>query len=78
VLAAGDRLSAGRERRRTTVVVAHRLATAARADRIVVLEGGRVVEVGAHADLVAAGGPYSRLWAHSSGGASIAGGDRTE
>ncbi|GDY32207.1 ABC transporter ATP-binding protein [Gandjariella thermophila] len=58
VLAASDRLA----RRRTTFVVAHRLATAARADRIVVLDAGRIVEDGSHADLIAAGGHYARLW----------------
>ena len=48
--------------RRTTIVVAHRLTTAASADRIVVMNGGRVAEIGTHEDLVAAGGVYADLW----------------
>jgi ATP-binding cassette subfamily B protein len=46
---------------RTTVVIAHRLATVQRADRIVVLDQGRVVEQGTHADLVQQGGLYAQL-----------------
>lgn len=48
-------------RGRTTIVIAHRLSTVARADRVLVLEGGRVVESGPHAALMAAAGPYRRL-----------------
>ncbi len=52
------RLSAGR----TTIAIAHRLSTAARADRVLVLEGGRLVEDGHHDHLVTADGAYSRLY----------------
>jgi ATP-binding cassette subfamily B protein len=46
---------------RTTLVIAHRLATVQRADRIVVMEAGRIVEIGTHAQLTEAGGLYARL-----------------
>lgn len=46
---------------RTTLVIAHRLATVRAADRIVVMDGGRIVETGTHAQLTAAGGLYARL-----------------
>ncbi|WP_234353915.1 ABC transporter ATP-binding protein [Gordonia iterans] len=49
--------------RRTSVIVAHRLATAARADRVAVVSGGEIVELGTHDDLLAAGGAYAALWA---------------
>jgi ATP-binding cassette, subfamily B, bacterial len=68
VLAAADLLTA----RRTTVVIAHRLATAAKADRILVLDGGRVVEQGRHLELLAAGGHYARLWTAGSPDGTVA------
>ena len=47
---------------RTTIAIAHRLSTAARADRVLVLDGGRLVEDGHHDELVRAGGTYQRLY----------------
>ncbi|SDM88685.1 ABC transporter ATP-binding protein [Actinomyces ruminicola] len=47
---------------RTVVAIAHRLDTAAAADRVAVVIGGRIVELGPHAELLAAGGEYTRLW----------------
>jgi ATP-binding cassette subfamily B protein len=58
VIRATERLTA----QRTTLVVAHRLTTAARADRIVVMSGGQIAETGSHEELLAAGGRYAELW----------------
>jgi putative ABC transport system ATP-binding protein len=63
-----DRLTEGR----TTLTIAHRLSTAERADEVLVVDDGRVVQRGTHADLVDAEGPYARLhasWRRSSAGA---------
>ncbi|MFB6852288.1 ABC transporter ATP-binding protein [Streptomyces sp. NPDC001939] len=53
--------------KRTTLVVAHRLTTAARADRVVVMADGRVAEDGTHTELLALGGRYAELWRTFSG-----------
>jgi ATP-binding cassette subfamily B protein len=58
------RLMAGR----SALVVAHRLSTVARMDRLVVIDNGRVVQSGTHAELMARGGLYAELWSRQSGG----------
>ena len=56
---------------RTVVAIAHRLSTISRMDRLVVLNHGRIVETGAHAELLRRGGTYARLWRRQSGGFDI-------
>ena len=53
---------------KTVIAIAHRLSTIARMDRLIVLEQGHIVEQGTHAELIALGGHYAKLWAHQSGG----------
>ncbi len=53
---------------RTALVVAHRLSTVVRMDRLIVLNRGHIVEQGTHGELLQAEGPYARLWHHQSGG----------
>ncbi|MBF8674690.1 ABC transporter ATP-binding protein [Pseudomonas fulva] len=53
---------------KTVIAIAHRLSTIARMDRLVVLDKGRIVEVGSHAELLEQRGLYARLWLHQTGG----------
>jgi ATP-binding cassette subfamily B multidrug efflux pump len=53
---------------KTVIAIAHRLSTIARMDRLVVLDRGRIVEQGTHAELLARGGHYAQLWKRQSGG----------
>ena len=53
---------------KTVIAIAHRLSTIARMDRLIVLDRGRIVEEGGHADLLRLGGHYAALWRRQSGG----------
>jgi len=53
---------------KTVIAIAHRLSTIARMDQLIVLEQGRIVETGTHAELLRLGGHYEKLWRHQSGG----------
>jgi ATP-binding cassette subfamily B multidrug efflux pump len=53
---------------KTVIAIAHRLSTIARMDRLIVLEAGKIVEQGTHAELLALSGHYEKLWRHQSGG----------
>jgi ATP-binding cassette subfamily B multidrug efflux pump len=53
---------------KTVIAIAHRLSTIAAMDRLIVMDGGRIVEQGSHEELLATGGLYARLWARQSGG----------
>jgi ATP-binding cassette subfamily B multidrug efflux pump len=53
---------------KTVIAIAHRLSTIARMDRLIVMDHGRILETGSHAELIARGGLYAELWARQSGG----------
>ena len=58
----------GLMKNKTVIAIAHRLSTIAKMDRLVIVEDGRIIEQGTHADLIKSNGIYARLWAQQSGG----------
>jgi ATP-binding cassette subfamily B multidrug efflux pump len=53
---------------KTVIAIAHRLSTIAAMDRLIVMDDGRIIEQGTHAELLGKNGTYARLWQHQSGG----------
>ena len=53
---------------KTVIAIAHRLSTIAAMDRLVIMDQGRIIETGSHAELLSRGGVYAELWARQSGG----------
>jgi ABC-type multidrug transport system fused ATPase/permease subunit len=53
---------------KTVIAIAHRLSTLREMDRIIVMDGGQIIEDGSHEELIARGGTYAELWAHQAGG----------
>jgi ATP-binding cassette subfamily B multidrug efflux pump len=53
---------------KTVIAIAHRLSTIAAMDRLIVMDDGRIIEQGTHAELLGKNGIYARLWRHQSGG----------
>ncbi|WP_158964880.1 ABC transporter ATP-binding protein [Chachezhania sediminis] len=63
---------------KTVIAIAHRLSTIAQMDRIIVMDHGRIVEMGSHAELLAQGGLYAQFWEHQSGGFLMTDDEQTE
>jgi len=62
---------------KTVIAIAHRLSTIAAMDRLIVMDQGRIIEQGTHAELLGLNGVYAKLWGHQSGGFLAEDGDET-